>query len=37
MNFNKGIPNVVVEWEKLQLCIRVVPGSNLGPKIGYPD
>jgi hypothetical protein len=30
-------PNVVVEWLVLLLCIREVPGSNLGPETGYPD
>jgi hypothetical protein len=29
--------NVVVEWLAFLLCIREVPGSNLGPETGYPD
>jgi hypothetical protein len=29
--------NFVVEWLALLLCIREVPGSNLGPETGYPD
>jgi hypothetical protein len=28
-------PNVIVEW--LTLPTREVPGSKLGPEIGYPD
>jgi hypothetical protein len=27
----------VVKWSILLLSIRVVPGSNLGPKTDYPD
>jgi hypothetical protein len=27
----------MVKWLKLLLRIREVPGSNLGPKTGYPD
>jgi hypothetical protein len=30
-------PNVAVEWLRLLLCIREVPGSNLSPEVGYPD
>jgi hypothetical protein len=30
-------PNVVVEWLTFLLRIREVPGSNLGPELGYPD
>jgi hypothetical protein len=30
-------PNVIVEWLALVLCIREVPGSNLGTETGYPD
>jgi hypothetical protein len=29
--------NVVVEWLKLLLRFREVPGSHLGPEMGYPD
>jgi hypothetical protein len=29
-------PNSEVEWLTLLLCIREVPGSNLGPETGYP-
>jgi hypothetical protein len=29
--------NVMVEWLILLLHIREVPGSNLGPEIGYRD
>jgi hypothetical protein len=29
--------NVVDEWLKLQLRIREIPSSNLGPKTGYPS
>jgi hypothetical protein len=29
--------NVVVEWLTLLHRIRVVPGSNIRPEIGYPD
>jgi hypothetical protein len=28
------LPNVVVEWFSLPLCIREVPGSNLSPETG---
>jgi hypothetical protein len=31
------LPKVVVEWLKLLLHNREVPGSNLGPETGYPD
>jgi hypothetical protein len=31
------LSNVVVERLTLLLHIREVPGSNLGPKTGYPD
>jgi hypothetical protein len=34
---NSGGLNIVVEWLVLLLCIWEVPGSNLGPEIGYPD
>jgi hypothetical protein len=30
-------PNDVVEWLKLLLRIREVPGSNLGTQTGYPQ
>jgi hypothetical protein len=30
-------PNIVVEWLTLQLRIREVHGSNLGPETVYPD
>jgi hypothetical protein len=30
-------PNVVVEWLTPLICIREVPGWNLGPESGYPD
>jgi hypothetical protein len=30
-------PNVVVEWLKLLLRFREVPGSNLSSETGYPD
>jgi hypothetical protein len=30
-------PNVMIEWLKLQLRMREVPGSDLGPDIYYPD
>jgi hypothetical protein len=29
--------SIVVEWLALLLCIRDVPGSNLGPETGYPE
>jgi hypothetical protein len=29
--------NVLVEWLTPFLRIREVPGSNIGPAIGYPD
>jgi hypothetical protein len=30
-------PNVVIESLTLLVSIPEVPGSNLGPEIGYPD
>jgi hypothetical protein len=33
--FNR--PYFVVEWLAFLLCIREVPGSDLGPDTGYPD
>jgi hypothetical protein len=30
-------PNVEAKWCVLLLCIREVPGSNLGPKSGCPE
>jgi hypothetical protein len=35
--FSSYRPNVVVEWLILLVCIQDVPGSNLGPEIGYTD
>jgi hypothetical protein len=37
INIIKVTPNVVVEWLKLLLLIREVPGSNLCPNTSYPD
>jgi hypothetical protein len=31
------ITNVAVSWSALILHIREVPGSNIGPKSGYPE
>jgi hypothetical protein len=31
----RTVYNVMVEWSTLLLRIREVPGSNLGPDIGY--
>jgi hypothetical protein len=31
------IPNVVVKWLTLLLCIRQVLGSNLSPETSYPE
>jgi hypothetical protein len=30
-------PKVLAEWLTLLLRIREIPGSNIGPEIGYPD
>jgi hypothetical protein len=32
-----GADNVVVMWLTLLLRIWEVPGSSIGPMIGYPD
>jgi hypothetical protein len=32
-----NLQNITVEWLALLLCIREVPGSNLGPETGYPE
>jgi hypothetical protein len=29
--------NVVADWLTILLSIREVPGTNLGPEIGYPE
>jgi hypothetical protein len=29
--------NVAATWLAFLLCIRKVPGSNIGPETGYPD
>jgi hypothetical protein len=30
------LPNIMVEWLTLLLCIQEVPGSILGPEVSYP-
>jgi hypothetical protein len=30
-------PTVMVEWLTHLLCIREVPGLNIGPETGYPE
>jgi hypothetical protein len=35
--YKKRLPYGVVQWLTFMLRIREIPGSNLGPEIGYPD